>query len=100
MSFPEYIQVSGFTFFMHGWNRKYYKSSRESDGCPVYLLDPYMLYWVIPIIGMMVYRENGIWRLKMIEDCLAPYRKKSEDIPQSDPFGEYTGGITVSPVDE
>lgn len=61
--FPENINVSGFPFMLQGWNNSYYKTSEKSEGFPVYRLDPYILYWTIPIIGVNIKMIDGEWRI-------------------------------------
>jgi hypothetical protein len=46
---------------LQGWNNSYYKTNEMSDGCPIYRLDAYTLYWFIPIIGVEIKRVNGLW---------------------------------------
>jgi hypothetical protein len=59
MSYPDKLKVSGLPFFLHGWNNTYYKTKATSEGCPVYRLDPYVLYWLIPIVGVRLLKYKG-----------------------------------------
>jgi phosphoglycolate phosphatase-like HAD superfamily hydrolase len=62
-NFPDQIRVRGLPFLLQGWNTVYYKTARMADGCPIYRLDEYVLYGLIGIIGVSIYRSDGIWHL-------------------------------------
>lgn len=97
-NFPSKIKVSGLPFLLQGWNSTYYKSSEVNDGCPVYCLDEYTLYWAIPIIGVKLYRDNGVWVLKRNGDPFPGDIKKYGVSPQGDPFGHWSHGMYVKPL--
>jgi hypothetical protein len=97
MEFPQQIRVKGLPFMLQGWNAVYTKINEESDGCPVYHLEPYTLYWTIPIIGVRILRKNGIWRMKRDCDNYESEIGKYGMAPQSDPFGYWTHGSQVLP---
>jgi hypothetical protein len=96
--FPNKIKVSGLPFFLQGWNNIYMKTNQMSEGCPVYELQGYNLYWVMPIIGVIIYRKDGIWQMQ--RDCdLHPMGIKKYGGSQEDPFGYWTSGAIVVPYD-
>ena len=39
-TYPEKIRMSGLPFMLQGWNTEFVRTSEESDGCPVYYLEP------------------------------------------------------------
>jgi hypothetical protein len=93
--FPRKICVKGLPFMWQGWNTTYYRSDEVEDGCPVYLLDDYTLYFFIRIAGCRLYRQNGIWTFNR-RDGPFPNLHKYGAGPQGDPFGEWEGGMRVS----
>ena len=97
MEFPYQIRMTGLPFMMQGWNNVYTKTDEESDGCPVYHLRPYMLYWFIDIIGVTLYRHNGVWVLKRDGEHHDFGINKYGQKPQPDPFGYWTYGAEVKP---
>ena len=100
MSFPERIKVSGLPFMFQGWNNIYYKTSEIADGCPVYSLPSYTLYGFIEIIGVTIYRNNGIWVLQRVCDANPSLEiKKYGAAPQPDPFCFWAKNMTVKPQD-
>ena len=102
MAWPEKIKMNSLPFWtMHGWNKVLSKTSRYSDGCPVYELQSYNLWGLIPIVGISIFREDGIWRLMRIDNynlpntrCIFKYGGK----PQNDPFGSWSMGGWVNAV--
>ena len=90
--------MKGLTFLLQGWNNTYIKTSETKDGCPVYHLASYNLYGLIPIIGVKIYRSNGIWVLHRDGDDLPTEIKKYGASPQSDPFGQWSNGAKVKAV--
>ena len=98
MSFPNRIRVKGLPFMLQGWNSTYYKTDQSSDGCPIYRLDQYTLYWFIEIAAVVVYRDGGIWKLSRVDfDCGLDINKYGQT-PQGDPFGYWSRGMQVIPV--
>lgn len=98
MSFPQNIRLKGLPFMLQGWNSTYYKTSEESDGCPVYRLDSYSLYRFISIIGVKIFRKNGVWVLQRDSDDSPMDICKYGASPQGDPFGYWSNGANVQPV--
>jgi len=99
MSFPQTIKVSGFPFMLQGWNSKYHKTSEMSDGCPVYQLNSYILYYFIDIIGVKLFRVDGIWVLQRMCDVVPAMDIKKYGLgPQPDPFGFWSMGAYVTPI--
>jgi len=94
--FPEKIKVSGFPFFLMGWNNIYKKLKIDDNGNPVYILEEYVLFSLVSIIGVSILKEGDKWIL--IRKDYYTYTtiyKKDED--QSDPFGNWTYGAKVEP---
>lgn len=98
MSFPNRIRVKGLPFMLQGWNSTYYKTTDTSDGCPVYRLDEYALYWTIQIAAVIIYRENGVWRLRRVDCEWTGDIKKYGQTPQGDPFGYWSSNMQVLPA--
>ena len=65
--YSEQIRLKGLPFMLQGWNTVYYKTNDERDGCPVYRLNPYVLYLFFSIIGIRIFRQNGQWVMQ--RDC-------------------------------
>lgn len=97
MSFPTQIRVSGLPFMLQGWNNTYRSTSMTTDECPIYRLDSYRLYGLIPIIGVTIFRKNGVWMLQRDGDFCPTDIMKYGAGPQPDPFGYWSGGAYVTP---
>lgn len=87
MAFPEKIKMSGLPFMLQGWNNVFHKTNETSEECPIYELKMYVLYGTIDIIGMYIYKQNGIWRARRACDEYSLFEKLGFD--QSDPFGNW-----------
>lgn len=98
MAFPNKIRVSGLPFMLQGWNNVYIKTGEMSDDCPVYKLDSYTLYGVFPIIGVSIFRRNGIWVMQRECDGYPNGIHKYGESPQPDPFGYWSDGAYVTPA--
>ena len=96
--FPRRIKVKGFPLMLCGWNSVYERIEEFSDGCPVYYLESYNFLWAFSIIGVRIFREDGVWKMKRDGDsyCMSSYKYGST--PQGDPFGFWKDGIYVQPV--
>jgi len=99
--FPKKIKISGLPFIDHGWNnilKKY--DFKESDGCPVYHLDKYWLYGIIPIVGIRMMRIDGVWQV-LRNDPFSPgtdiHQQNGED--NSSPVGKWITGTTEVTVE-
>lgn len=97
-SWPQQIKMSGLPFMLQGWNNVYYKTGELSDGCPVYRLDSYNLYYFISIIGVRIMRLDGVWVIWRNGDIGPIDIKKYGSSPQGDPFGHWSNGGSVKPV--
>ena len=64
---PASVRVLGLPLILQGWNNKYYLSDNISEGCPIYRMDSYNLFGIIPIIGVSLVRKGGLWVLQ--RDC-------------------------------
>lgn len=97
--FPEKIRMRGFPFLSQGWNSIYKKTDQVSDGCPVYRLEPYNLYHMIAIIGVTIFRKDGIWVLQVDGDSAPLYKRISASTQNGPegywPCGGYTTAVTV-----
>ena len=97
--YPNKIKISGLPSTLQGWNTTFYKTQEVSEGCPVYKLDPYILYFFVPIIGVTIYRLNGQWTMKRESDSFPMNIIKISNQDQSSPIGEWTFGAEVASVD-
>ena len=95
---PQQIRMRGLPFMLQGWNNVYYKTGELSDGCPVYRLDSYNLYYLVAIISVRIMRLNGVWVIHRDGDFGPLDIKKYGAGPQGDPFGEWSNGGKVKPV--
>jgi hypothetical protein len=100
--FPEKIKMSNLPFFFQGWNTVLKKTNEFSDGAPVYRLNGYKLYYIIPIIGITIRRIAGRWYLHRDCDYINLFafmgKKKTPETVEKDPLpcGEWTyGGIVT-----
>jgi hypothetical protein len=94
--FPSRIRIKGLGFHLQGWNQILYRNGDMSDGCPVYKLDSYTLYFVIGIIGIRLLRINGIWRIQRDGDAVPTDLRQFGAGPQATPFmSDWTGGARV-----
>lgn len=59
--YPNHIRVRGLPFMLQGWNTTFYKTEKLSEGCPIYRLDGYKLYFLIDIVGVTIKMRNGKW---------------------------------------
>jgi hypothetical protein len=96
-NFPDYIKISGLPFMLQGWNTHLYRTSETRDDAPVYALRSYVLYWLIPIAEIRVYRSAGIWYMRRTDDP-RPIIHKFGTSPQPDPFGYWSMGAHVQPA--
>lgn len=97
MSFPKVIKMKGLPLNLSGWNNTYRMTEEISDGCPVYHMYPYCLYYFLNISGTKIYRDNGIWKLKLEDALCATIIQKYGTSYQSDPFGYWSLGGFVEP---
>jgi len=103
-TYPEKIRMSGLPFMLQGWNTEFVRTSEESDGCPVYYLEPYNLYWLIPIIGGYVKRVKGNWifQRECDWDGIHALNKKrcfvQNESPDLYPYGPWTFDAFVKAV--
>lgn len=67
--YPLCLKVSGFHFLFLGFNNLYYRSSENRNGAPVYHMPSYLLYYLILIRSVNLYKdETGNWRFEF-GDC-------------------------------
>lgn len=64
---------------------------------PYLYLKSYNLYWTIAIIGVRIFREDGVWKMQRDCDTRPMSFNKYGLAPQSDPFGYWSDNIYVQP---
>lgn len=57
--FPIEIKMSGLPIFLAGWNSVLKRTDEIRDKCPVYVLQPYFMYYCIYVPMIEIYRNNG-----------------------------------------
>lgn len=77
-NWPKKIVVSGLPFMLQGWNNTYVRndllgvvidvSTKYSDDVPIYTLESYWLYGIIPIASVQILRVNGEWILRRLDN--------------------------------
>jgi len=91
---PIQIRVSGLPFMLQGWNSVYTRADffqeivsvdvmgpplyfplSSSDNAPIYILEAYWLYRIIPITAVKIVRVNGEWQLCRMRDYEIFYSK-------------------------
>jgi len=82
--FTDKVRVYGLPLFLKGWNALFYKTDEISEGSPVYRLDPYMLYYVIAIVGVKLIFRNGKWSLVRDDDRVMFIKHNNKEL-----FGEW-----------
>jgi len=92
------MSVSGFSFWLHGWNRAYTLENVDTSVSETgfrYILKPYTLYFFIGIIGLCIEKRNGVWGMRREcddEPILAKvitHNKHATDMDPDSPFGTY-----------
>lgn len=87
------MSVSGFSFWMHGWNRscvlEHVDTSISESGFR-YVIEPYTLYLVFNILGLYIEKSNGVWGMRR-ENDVRPFLTKIHDDTSdpNSPFGVY-----------
>ena len=96
--FPNKIKMSGLPFVLQGWNTTFSKTKDLSDGAPIYRLEPYSLYFTIPIIGGSVKKVNGKWIF--VRDYDFGVNSGLEKVSPGNcfPFGEWSYGAKIVPI--
>jgi hypothetical protein len=85
---------------LQGWNSdRYFRTETIRDGCPVYSLESYTLYWTIGIAGVFIFRQNGVWVLQRQDYASDIGINKYGETPQPHPMGIWSKGATVTVVD-
>ena len=99
MEFPQELIVKGFPLYERGWNGLYTKTDEYSDDCPIYKLPSYKFFGKIEIIGLYLYKKNGMWIMR--RECdqypMKSYHKYGK--MQDTPYGYWTRGIYVEAND-
>ena len=93
-NFTDKVRVTGLPLLLKGWNGIYYKTDEISEGFPVYRLDPYMLYYIFPILGVKLAVYNGKWTLERDEYSLMFTKRNNKKF-----FGEWGYyGMKIVPI--
>jgi hypothetical protein len=87
------LKVLGLPFSLWVYNDKFYKSDEIHEGAPVYVVEPYFLYGLIPIAGAKILKYQGIWVLWRNVDSQPIFHSIEEN--QQLPIGEWSNGVTV-----
>jgi hypothetical protein len=96
-SYPPRIKMSGLPLCLSGWNAVFVKTEKISCGCPVYTLDSYNMYNIVPIIGGTIFKRGDEWvfvrNCDDISDSLTYlYKNDANDTP----LGKWSyGGIVT-----
>lgn len=102
---PTQIRVSGLPFFWQGWNTMYYRV--VVNGEVMYVMDPYTLYFFIPIFGVVIRKLGKKWVLMRSDgvvickklDSISCQRMDSirgnHDEDQETPFGDWEYNMSV-----
>ena len=93
-NFTDKVRVTGLPLLLQGWNAIYYKTEDTSEGFPVYRLDPYVLYLIIPILGVNLVVMNGKWTFER-DDGVIMFTKRNNKKFFGD-WGYY--GMKVEPI--
>jgi hypothetical protein len=68
--YPLCLRVSGFHLMFMGFNNLYYRTRETRNGAPVYHMPSYLLYCLILIRPVNIYKDEfGFWRFEY-GDCL------------------------------
>jgi hypothetical protein len=88
MDYPQKIKVSGLPFMLQGWNNIFTKTDSDE---PVYRLNEYTLYGLIPIAPAIIYKLKDRWILRREDDFLGHW------IPAEGTrlTGRWSGGVKV-----
>lgn len=96
------IRMSGLPLMFSGWNNVFKRvEGEDSEGCPVYHLDEYALYFIIPILAVTIKKKDGKWIF--YRDCDTDnfaFMKKVAGQSEETPFGEWTYGGCVTPINK
>jgi hypothetical protein len=90
--FPEEIRVCGFPLMLSVWNGVYHKTTKKSDGCPVYRKNGDLSCFAL-MLGISIYRNGGLWVMAAGSEVL-----EIKPRHQATPIGRWVCGIRVQPV--
>lgn len=57
------IKMNGLPFMLQGWNTYFHISDEMSEDAPVYKMEGYNLYWLIPILPVKIMKSGGYWKM-------------------------------------
>lgn len=90
LEYPPEVQVSGLPFLLQGWNTTFTRVEGElSEGCPIYHLDGYTLYYLFPILSATIKKVGGSWRFLRDCDEGIPLFIKDKNIGTGNIFGSW-----------
>lgn len=95
--YPDKIKMTGLPFMLQGWNCVFHRVAGGrvgEDNTPVYRLEEYTLYFLIPIIGVEIRKEGGKWKFFRDCDYGSPSFQKLGD--HSTPIGTWTNGKVIN----
>lgn len=96
IEYPERIRVSGWNLTMMGFNNWYYRTNEIRNGAPVYRMESYNLFYLIPIFAAEISKHNDFMS-SWCHDSEGTYpiflRNPTE---KGLPFGNYYNGIRVT----
>jgi len=98
--FPKRVRVKGLPFMLQGWNNTYTRTKNIVNGSPTYKLESYVLYMIIPIIGVELRRnEDGTWSLHRECDYERwSFIKSVKLIDPKYPYGSWSDNMKVEPI--
>jgi hypothetical protein len=95
---PTCVRVSGLPFSWQGWNTIYHGKMRAGE--VVYEMDPYTLYFFIPIASVSIRKLGKKWVLMRRDGCVICKKldavDEDDDDNQETPFGNWEYGMTVT----
>jgi hypothetical protein len=94
---PDTIYMSGLPYNLSGYNTSFVKSNKLVNERPTYILKPYKMYFVVPIMGVRIYMAGKKWHMEYLEDQSIEgnvlYKRGTN---QDTPFGEWSNGGYLS----
>jgi hypothetical protein len=58
---PDEIYMRDLPINLCGWNSTLRKTDEIKEGAPMYIMNPYYMYGMIYILGIKVFKRDGIW---------------------------------------
>jgi len=92
--YPNMIKISGLPFMLQGWNATFVKK-KDKTGRIIYRLEPYVLYHIIPIVGVTISKQDNYWIFTKDRDRFPLFRNKKL-FGKWDDYGN--NGMTINPI--